>query len=1175
MRLKTLEIKGFKSFADQTVINFNEDVIGIVGPNGCGKSNVVDAMRWVLGEQKSSQLRSDKMSNVIFNGTKQRKEGGLAQVSLTFDNTKNILPTEYSTVTITRMLYRSGESEYRLNDVQCRLKDISNLFMDTGIGSDSYAIIALGMVDDLLNDKDNSRRKLFEQASGISKYKIRKRETMNKLKSTSADLERVEDLLFEIEGNLKTLEKQAKRAKKYFELKKDYKTYSIEFAVLRLSNYKEQYNKVKQQIQEQSDTLITLGKEHHNLEAALEEAKRTNLDKEKALTERQRELNNLVGQIRGKENDQKVYAQKQTFITQNKSNLEIQIRSSSEKIEELELSIETYRTRINEEKLIEQQLEDQLEELEKNLESVRNSHGSLKSELDEFMQQQQGLEQAVFELEKKKAIQASQSENLRLDIDRINIEIEQRQGEINTISEKLTQVEQLQKAATQKIETLQQAEDNRQVEITKTETSIEELVKKIAVVNRKKDAKQNEYKLIKSLVENLEGFPESIQFLSKEKTWKKKAPLLSDLIYTDEEYRVPIENFLEGYLNYYVVKNFEEAQEAIELLSNAQKGKANFFILDAFEDYNSPLLTHPNTKRALDLVQVDAPYRKLFGFLLDNVLLVDDERLINNIDNDNLIFLSKSGKYIQRKFSISGGSVGLFEGKRIGRKKNMEILKQEIESLEKQHNDLSQQHFHLKDKINNLKSADKAREIKTETQQLNQLSQKFVSLKTRMENFESFLNEANAKKAQALEKINIFDKDNAVLDKELIIKKQNARTSKEQISQMDGSYRLVADQLTEASQAFNQKNITFIQQQNKINTIQKELSFRERQIEELRTKLKNDQTAFEHSDIELQQVQTDIDTLQKTLLEAYDQKREKEANLTEVEQNYYQSRGGINELEDGLRKKNRERQACQELIASLKEKYNDLRLELTSIGERLKVEFNIGINDVINNELTLNLSAAELEDKVKRFKQRIDNYGEINPMAVEAFDEMKIRFDTITEQKNDIESAKVSLLETIQEIEETATTHFMDAFTKVREHFKNVFRSLFSENDHCDLLLDDPENPLESKIKITAKPKGKRPQTIDQLSGGEKTLTATALLFSLYLLKPAPFCIFDEVDAPLDDANIDKFNRIIKQFSKDSQFIIVTHNKQTMAAVDVIYGVTMQELGVSTVVPVDFRELVA
>ena len=1172
MRLKSLEIKGFKSFANETVINFDEDVIGIVGPNGSGKSNIVDAIRWVLGEQKSRELRLDQMSSVIFNGTKKRKAGGLAQVSLTFENTKNLLPTEYHTLTITRMLYRSGESEYRLNGVTCRLKDITSLFLDTGIGSNSYAIIALGMVDDILADKDNSRRRMFEQAAGISKYKVRKRETLNKLKSTTADLDRVEDLLFEIENNLKTLEKQAKRTKRYFELKEEYKLLSIDLALIKVKMYKERHHQLNAQLQQEQDNYRQFEVEASKIEASLESEKKTNLDKEKALSDRQRELNNLVGQIRAQENDRRMLDQKQAFIEQNRSKMEESNRNAQSRIRQLQDEIEYYRSSLNEDKRLEAELEEQLDAAEEGLQKIRESHGTLKSDLEVVMRDQQAAERAIFELEKKRAINNNQIENGRLELERNSKEIASRQDEINALREKVSSLKTEEKAKTELLDNLEKAENQRQLALEKAEKELDDFTQKLQKINRKLDSQRNEFKLTKSMVENLEGFPESIRFLRTNKEWNNEAPLLSDLIYVKEDFRVAIENYLEPYLNYYVVNNLEEAYQAIKLLSRSQKGKANFFLLDAFRDYVAPMALIPETLQAIDLIETDPAYRNLCGYLLENVLITEREELVDQMNDQNIVLLSKSGRFIRRKYSVSGGSIGLFEGKKIGRKKNLEILESSIKKTEREVNRLSTSFYNQKNKIEQLKTQKTSEQIQAQRQTLNHLMQEKVSLQTRLENFETFVQEVDAKKARILEQIEAREKDNLEIEGHLVAQNAHVTDIKSRISNTDDSFRQVAEQLSGASGAFNQKNIEFIRQQNKVNTLQRELSFRERQLEENQSNFSQNQKNLKDSAEELDKLAEELKSIQENLLKAYELRKEKEASLTEAEQNYFQARGGINELEDTLRKLNKKQQDIQILINNLKDKFADVKFEISAIAQRLRIEFELDINDFINQEVSSKLSEEELDLKVERIRNRLSNYGEINPMAVEAYDEMKERYDSISAQRDDIIQAKESLIETIKEIEETATAQFLSAFDQARLYFIEVFRSLFTEDDNCDLILLDPENPLESKIEIVAKPKGKRPQTISQLSGGEKTLTATALLFALYLLKPAPFCIFDEVDAPLDDANINKFNKIIKKFSKDSQFIIVTHNKLTMAAVNTIYGVYMAEQGVSGVSQVDFRD---
>ncbi|MFT7603413.1 MAG: chromosome segregation protein [Saprospiraceae bacterium] len=1176
MRLKSLEIKGFKSFANETVINFEQDIIGVVGPNGAGKSNVVDAIRWVLGEQKSKELRLEKMSNIIFSGTKKRKAGGLAQVTLNFDNTKNLLPTDYQSVSITRILYRSGESEYRLNGTPCRLKDITSLLMDTGIGSNSYAIIALNMVDDLLTDRNNSRRLMFEQAAGISKYKKRKHETMLKLKNTGEDLDRIEDLLFEIEGQLKALEKQAKRTKKYYELKASYKELSIESAAFKLTSYKSRHEEISSKLQQEEDRYRGLEIESRTLEAALEESKKMNLDKEKSLSDAQRELNELVGNLRTKESDKNILVQKQGFVSQNKTKLSEQIKQGQIRIQQLTEAIDEYRSQIYEEKDLEARLEDELVAVQNGLNDIRENHSSLKTELDEILSEQQAMERLIFELEKGKAINLNQIENLTRDNITSSEEIDKRQKEIKELEQSLNGIHKNQGQKKDQLDNLEREEAQRQTDLSETEVKIEEFRKNISDINRKLDAKRNEYKLTKSMVENLEGFPESIKFLSKNKSWSsaQEVPLLSDLIYCKEDFRVAIENYLDPYLNYYVVQSVDEAYAAILLLNQSQKGKANFFVLDAFKDYDQPMAMLPNnTQRAYDMIETESNYQSLINFLLENVLVTDSDDFKTEVNDKSITLLSKSGRFIKRKYSISGGSVGLFEGKKIGRKKNLEVLEKVIKQLEKEEQKVSTEFFTHKGKLEKLKSQLNNAAISSTREALNQLTQQKVSLMTRLENFETFLKETTARRTQAETQISNLEISNASIEKNLLIHRKIADEAKEKISNTDGSYREVAEKLSTASTAYNEKNIEFIRQQNKVNTIQRELTFKENQLSETKHSLESNQLIVAESEDELIYIVADIKQLEEELLIAYAQKEEKEKNLTNAEQTYFQGRGGINETEDKLRNVHKKSQETQSLINNLKDKFTDLKLEFTSIGERLKIEFGVELNDVMAREPDESLDPVELQEKVGRLKNRLDNYGEINPMAVEAYDEMDERYKNIATQRDDIVEAKKSLLDTIKEIEETATGHFLEAFGKVREYFIDVFRTLFSEDDTCDLLLENPDNPLESPIQIIAKPKGKRPQSINLLSGGEKTLTATALLFSLYLLKPAPFCIFDEVDAPLDDANIEKFNKIIRRFSEKSQFIIVTHNKQTMAAVDVIYGVYMQEQGVSNVSAVDFREL--
>ena len=1178
MRLKTLEIKGFKSFANDTVINFNENVIGIVGPNGSGKSNVVDAIRWVLGEQKSSELRLDKMNSVIFNGTKKRKPGQLAQVSLTFDNTKNVLPTDYTSIKITRILYASGESEYRLNGVTCRLKDITSLFMDTGIGSNSYAIIALGMVDEILNDKQNSRRMMLEQAAGISKYKARKNETLNKLNTTEEDLNRIEDLLFEITNNLKTLEKQAARTQKYLDIKVEYRGKAVDLAILKLSVFKDDYKKTEKNIEIETDRYRQLDTEGVKLEAQIEHDKKENLDKEQELSERQRDLNNVVGRLRGMENDKRMAQQRKLYAEQNITKLEEQVNSAKTRVGKLAEEIDFYRDEINGEKRIEGKLESQLDDAKEKLNAIRNDHGTLKADLDVFLKQQQSIEREINELEKQKAIASNQIDNGQRDIERTDSETQGRRDEVKILRGQLEELEKKENVQSTDIQYLEQAETKRLTNLEKANQNLDIVTKKLADVNRSLDAKKNEFKLTKSMVESLEGYPESIQFLSKNKTFT--APLLGDLIYVEEGYRTAVENYLEPFLNHYVVQNTDEAVAAVRILNNAQKGKAHFFILNAFENTAFSTDGWVNARPAVNLIQVDAVYKKLFDYLLRDVLITDTDNLSEfamdtpdaSGQGEGVVLLNKSGSFTKRKFSLSGGSVGLFEGKKIGRKKNLEVLEKEIKNTEGVASDLQKQLSQVRGDINFLKSTEQKATIQKAQNELNQTRQQKVFLQTRIDNFSTFIQEADDKKKRANEQIVGLKKTIENVDSQLVERKKASDDIKNQMTAADGSYRSVADLMSQLSTAFNEKNVEFIRQQNKVSTLQRELGFREKNLLDTEGDIATSNRGLVQAKEELEIVENELVTFEKSLQDFYQQRRQRESGLSEFEQSFFKKKNEIVKMEDDLRRTNRQRNDVQSLVNNLKDKFNDIKLQITSIGDRLNVEFGISVNDLINQTPKEGLVREDLQKKTDDLKRRLDTFGEINPMAVEAYNEMKERHDTIAEQRDDIVNAKNSLLATMKEIEDTATSQFLEAFGIVRTHFIEVFKSLFFEEDTADMILTDPQNPLESGINIVAKPKGKRPQSIAQLSGGEKTLTATAFLFALYLYKPAPFCIFDEVDAPLDDANIEKFNKIIQKFSVDSQFIIVTHNKATMAAVDIIYGVHMPEQGVSEVTPVDFRE---
>ncbi len=1179
MQLSKLEIKGFKSFADKIVINFDEGITGIVGPNGCGKSNVVDAIRWVLGEQKTSALRSEKMENVIFNGTSQRSAQQMAEVSLTINNTKNILPTEYSQITITRRLYRSGESEYLLNGVACRLKDITNLFLDTGVASNSYAIIELGMVDDLLNDRDNSRRSLFEEAAGISKFKKRKKETLKKLEDTDADLERVEDLLFEIEKNMKSLEKQAKQTEQYYKIKEDYKEKSINLAKVVVNKQKEKFSVIQKQSESENDHKAKLTAEIAEKEALIEKSKAELILKEKTLSARQKSINEFVSKIRQCESDKQIKNERLRFLNDRIANLKDQIDQDKKSNERARFSIQSLETECHSAKAILAEITAKAESLRADHELQKTSTYTLQGESDALRQVHRTRQEESFQLNKGLEIRAIQINSFKQELERTTTDTSQQSASLAEFEKKLVILQAEVGQKTNYLDKLKTEEEEVISRVSSLEKTIEMIREEMTETGRKLDSRQNEYQLTKSLVENLEGFPEAIKFLKKNVGWTKNAPLLSDIISTSEEYRVAIENYLEPYLNYYIVEHEAEAYEAINILSDASKGKANFFILDRFEKFSAAdVQMYANAFPATQIIEFDPKYSRLMSFILDKVYVFDGDLKGIPTDDENT-FITKSGKITKRRFSLSGGSVGLFEGKKIGRAKNLEKLDKEIKEFSKKLEEVRHSLVDRQRELERLRNNTLKQQIEEAQNAIKLVNDEFISVKTKKEQFHSLLSSADLRREDIQEKIEALAKEIEALHPKAQLAQQELKNHDEKLKLMVAELTAQNELLSQKSATFNEQNIFFHQQENRVKSTEQEIRFKQESMDQSSVRIQTNSDELQRNEEESQTIIATAQTSDTELIGMYGEKEEMEKGLSEAEKEYYSGRGEIDQYDKDLRELQHQRQNIDTLLMELQNQLNDSKLQLNSVKERLSVEFNVDLDSVVgeatpeNVEVFAKADEEKLRSEVSKIREKLDNMGPINPMAMEAYNEIKQRNDFIIAQKDDLLKAKESLFSTIGEIEAVASETFMTAFNQIKEHFVKVFRSLFNEGDDCDLKLSDPSKPLESEIDIIAKPKGKRPLTINQLSGGEKTLTATALLFSMYLLKPAPFCIFDEVDAPLDDANIDKFNQIIRSFSKDSQFVIVTHNKRTMTTTDVIYGITMVEKGISRVVPVDLREL--
>ncbi len=1172
MRLKSLEIKGFKSFADKTLISFDEGITGIIGPNGCGKSNIIDSIRWVIGEQKISHLRSENLESLVFNGSKTRSASGLAEVSLTFENTKNLLPTEFSTVTVTRKFYKSGESEYRLNDVSCRLKDIQNLFMDTGVSTDSYAIIELGMVDDIIKDKENSRRRMLEQAAGVTIYKTRKKEARSKLDATESDLARIEDLLFEINNQLKSLENQAKKAEKYYEIKKEYRELSIELAKAALEGFNLTYRELNEQAETETDRKVRLEAIIATEEAGLEQEKVGFIEKERVLQSMQHTFNDLLQSLRTKENEKNLASQRLNFLKEKEASLQEFLLKGEGQLNGLEESIVFTRQQVGEEENKLSGLQEQLESLKVSVDETRQVFDGKRVAVDALRRENAQIQRDQFDAEKKVAVADTSIQNLQRGIRQLEEERTVRESQLKQLEEERLLKEQELESRQASLKQLQEFHERTKENILQAQGQMEVLRQRLADESRKLDAKNNEHDLLKSLIDSMEGYPESIKFLHKNPSWNHQAPILSDIIYVKEEFRAAVENVLEPYLNYYVVNNLQEGMQAVHLLDDNKKGKANFFLLDRISG-ETAIMDHVGEGMipAMRVIEVDDNYRKLAEHLLGNVFIAENEQAMEN--SNGSVVLEKSGKYVKGKYSLTGGSVGLFEGKKIGRAKNMEKLKEEIRRQQATVNDLRASIQEKHNEVTGYNEQLKEQAIRQTQEDSNRLTNFVFSLQNKIENLYAQQDSSQGRLEELqlnLEETiaGIEDTRNAWTELVRIVAEL-----KEKAQAAEEDYRSAEIAYNNASAGYNEFNLQVTRQHSRINGLRQEMEFKSKQLTDLHTQIEVNASQLKQTHESIAESEEVLGNAEGILLELLRKKDEEEKKLNETDQAYYNLRNALGEKESELRHKVKEKEQLEHLLSGIKDRLNELKLQLAGMKERLNVEFRINLDDIIDQPRTGETPVEELQDKSDRMKKRLENLGEVNPTAIEAFQEMKKRYEFILEQKNDLVSAKDSLLQTIQEVEATANQQFLDTFNKVRENFQRVFKSLFTEEDTADMVLENPENLAETGIDIVAKPKGKRPYSISQLSGGEKTLTATALLFSIYLIKPAPFCILDEVDAPLDDANVGKFTNMIRQFSENSQFIIVTHNKMTMSTVDVIYGVTMQEPGVSKLVPVDFRGL--
>ncbi|MFQ5674568.1 MAG: chromosome segregation protein SMC [bacterium] len=1186
MYLKSLKIHGFKSFAHKTHFVFKDGITSIVGPNGCGKSNIVDAIRWVLGEQKAGIIRSERMENVIFNGTKTAKPLGMAEVSMTIKNTKNVLPIEYSEVVITRRLFRSSESQYLLNNTPCRLKDIQDLFMDTGMGPDAYSIIELNMVETMLNGKPEERRRIFEEAAGVTKYKLRRKAAFRKLEATEADLVRLNDIISEVEKNVNSLQRQVKKAQRYQEIKEKLKQDEVAYATNQFSKIKAELEPLQDKLRETQDNRVSLTTKFDEHEAEIEEARRALLDLERKLSDEQKKLNELSQKIHKKEEDILVGRERRKAIETAKSRLhkdkeDVEARRDKNKKLVVEAQ-ETLQQLFSEIQIAEDDNRKKGAALKSFEVRIREKYEALKAIENQRVQAADGLTESKQETERIK----TQLEN-----------VEERTKAINNELEELALLEKVRKEKMARL-LLNQADKNAQ--LTEQQQQLKRLQEELQSQRDAKDSLREKIlnrtgevqtlkeriALLKKFIESYEDHPEGVQhlLLSGHLNGGCKGTL-ADNMTVDSTYRRAIETAMGEAAVSLIVEATDQALECIEILKEHQKGSVTFFPLDKFASsrarvdlaskHGDILKANGVIDWAHNLVKCDSRYQSIVHALLSEYLIVENlqiaKRQADSLRGTRVNLITLNGEVVSSWGPIKGGSNGTPSAGVIGRRALIEELEvklrdelQQLEADEKERDGIEvvyqktlSREQDLQTKLKGTES--EITELEVELAQLSFESQKDAQSRERLHQENASQKEAEKSLQQKMQTIS------PSLDHLL----ENKMKFESDLEDVNSELESLENQIEEYRTNEQDSRMKLADLKSEEKHLQDNIAKMHEFERELQDSLKRIEEEISTAIKESEELENEIEQNKGAITADFDQHKILESNVHSIEQSYLEQKEELDRKEKFAKGIRDEKDMVSEALHAMELRVSELKMNADKIRERIKEEYAVAIK---KGPIDESFDEETVLQRINQHKNRLESMGPVNLLALKEFDKEKSRLEFLTTQKNDLLEAEANLNETIKVINKTAREQFSQVFEQVKENFSKVFSGFF-ENGHASLKLAPNEDPLEAEILIEASPKGRRTTALTLLSGGEKALTAISILFAIYLVKPSPFCILDEVDAPLDDSNVGRFLNALRNFSSDTQFLVVTHNKLTMRAADCLYGVTMEDEGISKVVSVNFQDM--
>ncbi|HOK09081.1 MAG TPA: chromosome segregation protein SMC [Candidatus Hydrogenedens sp.] len=1189
MYLKQIELIGFKSFAEKTALSFNPGITVIVGPNGCGKSNILDAIRWVLGEQSTRELRTMQMAEVIFNGSENRSALGMAEATITFDNHDGKLPVDFNEIQITRKVYRTGDGEYFINKSPCRLKDITELFMDTGVGTDSYSIIGQGKIDLIISTHPEDRRYLFEEVAGIVKYKSRRKIAVRKLESAEQNLLRLQDVIAEVERQLRSLKRQAQIAQRYRNLTQKLKEFEVRNAWFLFNTLQEKIHDLRHELNEKK-------KNYHekvNLQTKLETEEEQNYLKrseiEKLLSEKREQFHNLETNLEHLESQLGLHQRELEYLSLRKKETEQEKQHLSFRLQEIKNEIV--------------QLEQKKIELSNQIKELGNTLESTKKEEEKQLKQ---IQQTELELTKKQQflIDHINSKN------QIQSRIQILQSQQQSIQKHIAEIQETIQTHEKTRNDLEQQKQQLDMEIQKKQVHIKELIKKTEQVQfelsetekRIQQAEQKHQQLrerisriearlhsLNELRERYEGFASGVRAVMNAKNegllgGEHILGPIGDLIRTERGYELAIESALGGNINNIVVQTADSAKIAIAFLKEHWAGRVTFLPLDTLRPSTTPsypeLDPHPGViGPAIDFVHVDTPIIPALQYLLYNTYLVqtiDDAIQIARTYQQYPKLVTMEGEIINQSGAVTGGRTKQEARGLLTRVSEIEELEQQQattnqhiqETAEhiKQYNEqlelLKQQIRALQNEQNNWSL--QIQQIQIERARLvaqqEQISNLITQLSASINDLENEASKINAEVAKTDQEAHLIIKDDTQLKSEIDQQQQELnqyRNGLERIRQRITNLLVHATELTSQLQEVDNNLARLAQETSNVETTSDESS---KQTQNLTNEIKLVQEKIADTRAKLTQLSETRQVAQQELVQIQEQYQNHIQNFEQVSRT-------IKDLHAELQKN-------QEELHQLELELSQINQQAQFLRQRILEEYQLELDMLSSTDVGSDeWDETEREQQIEQIRQQIQRLGTVNPMAVEEYEEQSKRYEFLISQQKDLNQAREKLQEVIRRIDETVLIMFTQTFKEVGEHFKEFFRRLFN-GGHARIYLIDENDPLESGIEIEARPPGKKPQSIHQLSGGEQALTAIALLFAIFKTKPSPFCILDEVDAPLDDTNISRFLEIVKEFTHSSQFIIITHNKQTMACADAIIGITQQERGVSEIVSIKLKELV-